>query len=57
MANEINKETEPSHVESDGVDSGKKPTFRQKAKRHCARFWWIHVIVFIILVLVIVLPV
>lgn len=30
---------------------------RAKVKRHCARFWWIHAIIFIVVVLVVVLPV
>lgn len=40
-----------------GVNAGAKPTFGQKLKRHCGRFWWIHLIIFIIVVLVVVLPV
>jgi hypothetical protein len=24
----------------------KKPTFGQKAKRHCLRWWWLHLIIF-----------
>jgi hypothetical protein len=40
-----------------GTQYGTKPTFGQKLKRHCARFWWIHVIILIIVVLVVVLPV
>lgn len=57
MANEVGKETEATFVEREGVESGTKPTFGQKFKRHCARFWWLHVIIFIIIVLVITLPV
>ncbi|KAK2629504.1 hypothetical protein QTJ16_000324 [Diplocarpon rosae] len=34
---------------------GTKPTFGQKAKRHCARFWWIHLIVFCLIVMLIIL--
>lgn len=46
----------PVHVENEGtrVTDGRK---RAKLRRHCARFWWIHVLVFIAIVLVVVLPV
>lgn len=49
---------EKAHVEQhDGVNSyNRKPTFGQKLKRHCARFWWVHLIILIIIVLVVVLP-
>jgi len=39
-------ENEPTYV---------KPTFGQKVKRHCARFWWLHVIIFIICFLIVTL--
>jgi len=32
-----------------------KQTFGQKVKRHCARFWWIHVIIFIVCFLIVTL--
>lgn len=32
-----------------------RPAFRQKVKRHCARFWWIHLIIFCISFLIIAL--
>jgi len=54
MANEVAKETGTTHVEDDGVT--KKTTFGQKLKRHCSRFWWLHALVLIAVVLVIVLP-
>lgn len=41
------------HVESQAVAT--KPGFGQKLKRHCARFWWIHVIVFCIIFLIVAL--
>lgn len=45
-------------VEHEGDKTyGKKPTFGQKLKRHCTRFWWVHLIVLIICVLVVTLPV
>jgi cytoskeletal protein RodZ len=34
-----------------------KPAFGQKVKRHCHRFWWLHVIIFVVVVLVVTLPV
>lgn len=30
-----------------------KPTFGQKAKRHCARWWWVHLLIFCIIFLII----
>lgn len=48
----------PAVLEHEGAARyGGKPTFGQKLKRHCARFWWVHVIIFIILALVTVLPI
>jgi len=32
-------ETGPSYIDH-------KPTFGQKFKRHCARRWWLHLIIF-----------
>lgn len=32
-----------------------KATFGQKAKRHCARFWWIHLIIFCLVFLLVAL--
>ena len=35
-----------------------KPARRQgRFKRHCARFWWLHLLVFIAISLVVILPV
>lgn len=56
--------TKESSSESHNVASNGEPasgvkgkqTFGTKVKRHCTRFWWIWLIVFIILVLIIVLP-
>ncbi|KAI1611814.1 hypothetical protein EDD37DRAFT_465490 [Exophiala viscosa] len=53
MAIEVPKES-PTHVE-EGVGSNK--TFGQKFKRHCPRFWWIHLLILILIVLVVTLPV
>ncbi|KAK7540535.1 uncharacterized protein J3D65DRAFT_548509 [Phyllosticta citribraziliensis] len=33
-----------------------EPTFKTKAKRHCARFWWLHLLVGILIFLIILLP-
>ncbi|GAB7331485.1 hypothetical protein MBLNU13_g02887t4 [Cladosporium sp. NU13] len=41
--------TNSAHEES--VTSGffePKPTFKTKFKRHCARFWWLHLIIFVV---------
>jgi hypothetical protein len=32
-----------------------RPGFGQKAKRHCVRFWWLHLIIFCISFLIIAL--
>ncbi|KAK5459886.1 hypothetical protein LTS15_004015 [Exophiala xenobiotica] len=55
MAPEENQE-KPDHLENEGttVAAGRK---RAKLRRHCARFWWIHVLIFIAIVLIITLPV
>lgn len=34
-----------------------KPSFGTRVKNHFKRFWWAHVIAFIVIVLVVVLPV
>ncbi|KAK8203931.1 hypothetical protein IWZ00DRAFT_446412 [Phyllosticta capitalensis] len=34
-----------------------EPTFRTKAKRHCARWWWLHLLVGILIFLIILLPI
>jgi hypothetical protein len=33
-----------------------KKTFGSRLKRSCARFWWLYVLAFVVIVLVIVLP-
>jgi hypothetical protein len=43
--------------ESQHVSSVPKQSFGQRLKNHYKRFWWVHVIVFIIVFLVILLPV
>jgi cytoskeletal protein RodZ len=35
--------------------AARKPGFGQKAKRHCARFWWVHLIIFCVVFLIIAL--
>ncbi|KAK7543508.1 hypothetical protein IWX49DRAFT_499468 [Phyllosticta citricarpa] len=34
-----------------------EPTFKTRAKRHCVRFWWLHILVGILVFLIILLPV
>jgi len=51
-----------AHVEDDAGATtngayASKPTVGQKFKRHCARFWWLHLIILIVVVLVVTLPV
>jgi hypothetical protein len=42
---------------TDSLDSPRaKPTFGQKAKRHCARWWWLHLLIFCAIFLIIALP-
>lgn len=48
-----------TNVEANGdTTSGfvKKESFGSKAKRHCAKFWWLWLIIFAIIVLIVVLP-
>ncbi|KAF2754267.1 hypothetical protein EJ05DRAFT_541354 [Pseudovirgaria hyperparasitica] len=42
---------------SDATPTGQKPSFGQKAKRHCAKWWWVHVLVWIAIILIVVLPI
>jgi hypothetical protein len=43
------------HYVQDGA--GVKPfTKKEKAKRHCKKWWWVHVLIFCALVLIITLP-
>lgn len=45
-------------VEHEGDNTyGKKPSFGQKLKRHYKRFWWVHLIILVIVVLIVTLPV
>ncbi|KAK5061546.1 hypothetical protein LTR84_008090 [Exophiala bonariae] len=55
MAKEVVKQDGTTHVENDGTP--KKASLGQKVKRHCARFWWLDLLIFIAVVLVIVLPI
>ncbi|KAH9836907.1 Protein of unknown function (DUF3712) [Teratosphaeria destructans] len=46
-----------AHTEEiNSADSGRRSA-GQKTKRHCARFWWLYLVVFVVVVLVVVLPV
>ncbi|KAJ9612516.1 hypothetical protein H2200_004113 [Cladophialophora chaetospira] len=62
MSEELSKEGS-RHLEQDGVaavednNASKRPPFKQRFKRHCARFWWLHFLIFAAIVLVIVLPI
>lgn len=47
------------NVESNGEPTSgfvKKQSFGSKVKRHCARFWWLWLLVIVAIVLVVVLP-
>ncbi|KAI9050650.1 hypothetical protein LZ554_005807 [Drepanopeziza brunnea f. sp. 'monogermtubi'] len=46
---------EQQELQEPQEDVTPKRTFGQKAKRHCARFWWIHVIVFCLIVMIVTL--
>ncbi|KAK0661144.1 hypothetical protein DIS24_g2791 [Lasiodiplodia hormozganensis] len=55
-------DTKPAgtNIEANGdTTSGfvKKESFGSKAKRHCAKFWWLWLIIFAIIVLIVVLPI
>ena len=47
----------PSEAAADAATATPRRSFGQKFARHCTRFWWLHLIIFIIVVLVVVLPV
>lgn len=57
IPNMADKATTHDEALEKGDSFVKKPTKGQKAKAHCKKWWWVHVIVFIIVVLVVVLPV
>lgn len=63
MYEEAGKENNMKHMEqhttlaTDEPKTGTKPPFKQRVKRHCARFWWLHLLILIVIVLVTVLPV
>jgi len=46
-----------SEAATDAATATPRRSFGQKFARHCARFWWLHLIICIIVVLVVVLPV
>ncbi|KAI7363379.1 hypothetical protein KC336_g21586, partial [Hortaea werneckii] len=46
-----------SEAAADVATAPPRRSFGQKFARHCTRFWWLHLIIFIIVVLVVVLPV
>lgn len=54
------KALESSYVENDNanaqqqyVDTPRKQGFGSKVKRHCVRFWWLHILIFCIIFLII----
>jgi len=49
------KDTVRTHHEEGGYDSAPRETKKTKAKRHCARFGWVYLIVTLIAILVVVL--
>lgn len=49
------KKVVPEEAELTSVGSPKPRTFGGKVKRHCARFWWLHLIIFCIVFLIIAL--
>lgn len=52
----VDKETHVSdHLdETSSTDVGTVTTKRSKIKRHCAKWWWLHLLIFIALVVLIV---
>ena len=61
MSEELSKEESSRHLTQDGVaaegtNAKTRPPFKQRVKRHCARFWWLHFLIFAAVVLVTVLP-
>lgn len=40
------KKVDLEQIEVEPSYNDPKPSFGQKAKRHCARFWWVHLIIF-----------
>lgn len=59
MAETTKGKSYSDNVESSEPTSGfvKKEPFGSKVKRHCARFWWLWLVIFAIIVLVVVLPI
>ena len=63
MTEEERKEMDSQHVPHKEVSAMEdsstktKPPFKQRLKRHCARFWWLHFLIFAAVVLVTTLPV
>lgn len=49
---DADKRAEVEQVEVGQTPYPKKVTFGQKAKRHCARFWWLHLIIFCVTFLI-----
>lgn len=41
-------------VQEVGVEQRTGPTMRQKAKRHCLRWWWVYLLVFVCIVVLVV---
>lgn len=63
MASSTNKGFEGYATQTEGSDSdrgalkgSRKTTFGTKAKRHCARFWWLDLLIAVVIILVVLLP-
>lgn len=55
VSQESDKKYQAEEVESSPQYAARPVGFGQKAKRHCARFWWLHLIIFCISFLIIAL--
>jgi hypothetical protein len=46
LTHDSEKKAGLEQIEVGPSTTGPKPSFGQKAKRHCARWWWVHLIIF-----------
>jgi hypothetical protein len=46
LSHESENKADLEQIEVGPSDAGPKPSFGQKFKRHCARRWWLHLIIF-----------